>query len=529
MTIKINIADNHDLKPRIAVFGVGGAGNNAVNNMVGKVNGIDFWAANTDAQALENSATIKKIRLGVGLTRGLGAGSDPAVGRDAAEESMSEVLSALDGYDMIFITAGMGGGTGTGAAPVVARAAKERGILTVAVVTKPFHFEGARRMRIAEQGIEELYKYTDTVIIIPNQNLFRVANERTTFTEAFSMADDVLLLGVRGVSDLITMPGLVNLDFADIRTIMSVSGGKAMMGTGEAEGENRAIVAADLAISNPLLGVFIKGALGVIINITGGSDMTLFELESIVDRIREEVHPEANVIFGSAFNADAGNKIKVSVFATGIQQNNETLVQTSSSTQAKAQQQDMKPPYDAARYGDANVGNQDTIVDNVAMGYSKDSSSSQNINGAFIPPVAQKPKSEANSFIDVMNKSDFSDEESDEGFGGDGITKGALDAITKAAAAFNATDIEDFKNDGEGELPPMVAGVHASKNIQKDHALGDVVQDLHKGNAARTQPKQSLFGRVAATFMGSKNDVDNVLHNSNNANLDIPAFMRKKK
>jgi cell division protein FtsZ len=311
--------DEHEMKPRITVVGVGGAGGNAVNNMIrSNLIGCEFVVCNTDAQALLQSSAQRKIQLGIGVTRGLGAGSRPDVGRAAAEEALDEILEAMGGSNMVFITAGMGGGTGTGGAPVIARIARESGILTVGVVTKPFHFEGSHRMRIAEAGIDELQKFVDTLIIIPNQNLFRVANERTTFADAFKMADDVLHSGVRGVTDLMVMPGLINLDFADIRTVMGEMG-KAMMGTGEAEGEKRATDAAEAAISNPLLeDVSMKGARGVLINITGGLDMTLFEVDEAANRIREEVDPEANIIFGSTFDERLEGKMRISVVATGI-------------------------------------------------------------------------------------------------------------------------------------------------------------------------------------------------------------------
>ena len=311
--------DEHELKPRITVIGIGGAGGNAVSNMIrSNLIGCDFVVCNTDAQALQQSTAPRKIQLGVGVTRGLGAGARPDVGRAAAEEALDEILEAVNGSNMVFLTAGMGGGTGTGAAPVIARVARESGILTVGVVTKPFHFEGVHRMRIADSGIEELQKFVDTLIIIPNQNLFRIANERTTFADAFKMADDVLHSGVRGVTDLMVMPGLINLDFADIRTVMAEMG-KAMMGTGEAEGERRAIDAAEAAISNPLLDdVSMKGAKGVLINITGGLDMTLFEVDEAANRIREEVDPDANIIFGSTFDERLSGKMRISVVATGI-------------------------------------------------------------------------------------------------------------------------------------------------------------------------------------------------------------------
>ncbi|MGD9614883.1 MAG: cell division protein FtsZ [Alphaproteobacteria bacterium] len=312
--------DEQELKPRITVIGVGGAGGNAVNNMIrSNLVGCEFVVCNTDAQALQLASAPRKIQLGTGVTRGLGAGARPDVGRAAAEEAVDDILEAMQGSNMVFITAGMGGGTGTGAAPVIARTARESGILTVGVVTKPFQFEGVHRMRIAEAGIEELQKYVDTLIIIPNQNLFRIANERTTFADAFKMADDVLHAGVRGVTDLMVMPGLINLDFADIRTVMSEMG-KAMMGTGEADGERRAIDAAEAAINNPLLeDVSMKGARGVLINITGGTDMTLFEVDEAANRIREEVDPEANIIFGSTFDEKLAGSMRISVVATGIE------------------------------------------------------------------------------------------------------------------------------------------------------------------------------------------------------------------
>jgi cell division protein FtsZ len=320
MTIKLRAPETTELRPRITVLGVGGAGGNAVNNMIAsKLEGVDFVVANTDAQALAQSKAERRIQIGARLTEGLGAGARPDVGRAGAEESLEEILEQLAGSHMVFITAGMGGGTGTGAAPVIARAVREQGILTVGVVTKPFAFEGDKRMRIAERGIEELQAFVDTLIIIPNQNLFRVANDRTTFSQAFAMADDVLHSGVRGVTDLIVMPGLINLDFADIKTVMSEMG-KAMMGTGEAEGEDRSLKAAEAAISNPLLDdVSMKGARGVLINITGGPDMMLFEVDQAANRIRAEVDPDANIIFGGTILENMEGRLRVSVVATGIE------------------------------------------------------------------------------------------------------------------------------------------------------------------------------------------------------------------
>ncbi len=320
MSLNLNVPTSEaQLKPRITVIGVGGAGGNAVNNMIqSNLEGVEFVVANTDAQAIAQSLCSRTLQLGRNITQGLGSGSRPDIGKAAAEEALDEILADLEGAHMVFITGGMGGGTGTGAAPVIARAAREQGILTVGVVTKPFHFEGVHRMRIAETGIQELTQFVDTLIIIPNQNLFRIANEKTTFADAFKMADDVLHAGVRGVTDLMVMPGLINLDFADIRTVMTEMG-KAMMGTGEADGDNRSIAAAEAAISNPLLeDVSMKGARGVLINITGGPDLTLFEVDEAANRIRDEVDPEANIIFGSTYDDKMENQMRVSVVATGI-------------------------------------------------------------------------------------------------------------------------------------------------------------------------------------------------------------------
>jgi cell division protein FtsZ len=321
MTLNLTIPQqaHTDFTPRITVVGVGGGGCNAVNNMIAMgLDGVEFLVANTDAQALSNSRAGKRVQLGPHLTQGLGAGAKPEIGRAAAEEATEELARHLEGVHMVFVTAGMGGGTGTGAAPVVAQMARERGILTVGVVTKPFDFEGRKRLRLAEGGIEEMQKVVDTLIIIPNQNLFRLANERTTFQEAFKMADNVLYMGVRGVTDLMVNPGLVNLDFADIRTVMAEMG-KAMMGTGEAEGEDRAVRAAESAISNPLLDdISMRGAKAVLINITGGHDMTLFELDEATNRIRKEVDEDANIIFGTSLDPSLEGRVRVSVVATGI-------------------------------------------------------------------------------------------------------------------------------------------------------------------------------------------------------------------
>ena len=330
MSINIGPPAVEELRPRITVIGVGGAGGNAIANMItAEIEGVDFIVANTDAQALNNSIAEHRIQLGPDITQGLGAGSRPEVGRAAAEETAAEIERALDGVHMCFIAAGMGGGTGTGAAPVIAKAARDKGVLTVGVVTKPFLFEGTRRMRSADSGIEELQKHVDTLIVIPNQNLFLVAKAETTFKEAFALADEVLQQGVRSITDLMVMPGLINLDFADVRSVMAEMG-KAMMGTGEGSGENRALEAAEKAIANPLLdGVSMQGAKGVIISIIGGDDMKLLEVDEAANHIRELVDPNANIIWGSAFNPDLQGKIRVSVVATGIEQTEEMAYEAS--------------------------------------------------------------------------------------------------------------------------------------------------------------------------------------------------------
>src|ERR1700760_677040 len=319
MAIHLSAPRPTELKPRIVVFGVGGAGGTAVNNMIeAGLEGVEFVVAKTDAQQLQFSKTASRIQLGVQVTKGLGAGAHTEVGMSAAEESSIEIGEHLDGTHMVFITAGMGGGTGTGAAPIIAKAARERGILTVGVVTKPFMFEGRHRMRLADSGVSELQRYVDTLIVIPNQNLFRIANEKTTFAEAFAMADQVLHSGVRSITDLMVLPGLINLDFADVRTVMTEMG-KAMMGTGEATGEDRALMASQNAIANPLLDeVSLKGAKAVLVNVTGGLDMTLLEVDEAANAISDQVDPEANIIFGAAFDPSIEGKIRVSVVATGM-------------------------------------------------------------------------------------------------------------------------------------------------------------------------------------------------------------------
>ena len=339
MSIKLQLPKLTDLKPRISVIGVGGAGCNAINNMIAAgLNGVEFIVANTDAQALATSAAEHRLQLGVNLTEGLGAGSKPEIGEAAAEEAIEDIREQINGSHMVFIAAGMGGGTGTGAAAVIARAAKELGILTVGIVTKPFHFEGVRRMRIADAGIAEIRKHVDTLIVIPNQNLFRIANEKTTFSEAFVLADQVLYSGVACIVDLIIKEGLINLDFADVRTIMSGMG-SAVMGTGEATGERRASMAAEVAIANPLLDdVSLKGARGLLLSITGGRDLTLYEVDEAASRVREEVDPEANIIVGATFDEALGDRVRVSIVASGMLRTPESVTPP-----IPSQQSEMRP------------------------------------------------------------------------------------------------------------------------------------------------------------------------------------------
>lgn len=366
--INIKAPENIVLTPIITVFGVGGAGSNAVNNMISSnLQGANFVVANTDAQSLEHSHCQNKIQLGAATTRGLGAGASPEIGALAATESENEIRSYLENSNMVFITAGMGGGTGTGASPVIARIAKELGILVVGVVTKPFHYEGEHRMKTADKGLIELQQHVDTLIVIPNQNLFRIANEKTTFADAFKMADDILHAGVRGVTDLMIMPGLINLDFADIKAVMSEMG-KAMMGTGEASGEDRAINAAESAISNPLLDhSSMRGARGVLINITGGTDMTLFEVDSAANRIRDEVkNSEANIIFGSTFNPELKGIIRISVVATGIDADKvptykPTLAETTNAVPEEAYNEAIAQPTQIEEIPDFNSYNTENI------------------------------------------------------------------------------------------------------------------------------------------------------------------------
>lgn len=508
------MVDESSLRPKITVFGVGGAGGNAVNNMIrSNLEGIDFVVANTDAQALLQSMCERRIQLGLEITGGLGAGARPDVGRAAAEEATADITAYVKSSNMIFITAGMGGGTGTGAAPVIARIAKEHGVLTIGVVTKPFHFEGTNRMRTAERGIDELQQYVDTLIIIPNQNLFRVANERTTFADAFKMADDVLRSGVQGVTDLMVMPGLINLDFADIRTVMSEMG-KAMMGTGDAEGEKRAIEAAEAAISNPLLDdVSMKGARGILINVTGGYDMTLYEVDEAANRIREEVDPEANIIFGSTFDEKMNGRMRVSVVATGID--------------AAAVEQRKRAFGEAA----ANVGE---------GGNGRDSSNGSNDSRETDSRMDSSSASSYSSSSSSMSgrstaTSESSVQQQSQNASGSGL--GATQVSRDRDAADRGPSVGSNSGAAGSDKASPILGVVSNK-VQ--HGNGSDGRDEHMDDRPR---KPSLFERLTGIRRSSsqsrreddeyasrrqQRDVQAGASGNKEEDLEIPAFLRRK-
>ena len=478
MTINLSVPQNmQELRPRITVVGVGGAGCNAVNNMINAdLEGVDFLVANTDGQALAHSKASRKIQLGSAITQGLGAGSKPEIGRAAAEESLAEVMAELADCNMVFITAGMGGGTGTGAAPVIARAARERGILTVGVITKPFEFEGQRRMKQAEDGIEELQAYVDTLIIIPNQNLFRLANERTTFADAFHMADTVLHQGVCGVTDLMIKPGLINLDFADIRAVMGEMG-KAMMGTGEASGESRATQAAEAAINNPLLDdTTMKGAHAVLINITGGMDMTLFEVDEAANRIRKEVDTDATIIFGSAFDEKLDGVMRVSVVATGINAAMQSLGKPGSAT---------------AQLHVANV-RPSTILPNPIASFIPASPTGVGAPTAVdASPVAEMPlpmeaaaDSKAAELVPTVTKAETNHTDI-----------GALDNGDQL-------DIDDAINNSEAEAE-LETGTHEAVNLQYDRVAADGMEPAPSATAEPKAGATPVDGRTGIADAGA--------------------------
>ncbi|MEM9495632.1 MAG: cell division protein FtsZ [Pseudomonadota bacterium] len=529
MPLNLSVPELTELKPRITVVGVGGAGGNAVNNMIeSSLEGVEFVVANTDAQAVGLSKAEKQIQLGVKTTQGLGAGSLPEVGKAAAEESLDEILEHIGNAHMVFVTAGMGGGTGTGAAPVIAKAAKERDILTVGVVTKPFHFEGARRMRIANSGIDELHKHVDTLLIIPNQNLFSIANERTTFHEAFAAADQVLHSGVRGITDLMVMPGLINLDFADVRTVMSEMG-KAMMGTGEAEGEKRAIEAAEAAISNPLLDEqSMKGARGVLINITGSMDMTLFEVDEAANRIRSEVDAEANIIVGSTFNQDLEGRVRVSVVATGIDiEENDAFrpqVRTNPAAVAKPWREPVVVDKPAAEAAPQPVAAKTTIEQSVAV--SRVSPAVPSVSAPAAPTATPTQETVARPTATPAASA------------GDNNPVGDVHERIRKMLSEDAVGERIGKSSEErrSSSPLRPAEQHkgaqnpfqTTPNIGKHslEAAVDIFKKLGGGQAERRDappPRAAEAPRPSATVRGDLFD------DQNDAELEIPSFLRKKK
>ncbi|MCJ7421645.1 cell division protein FtsZ [Sphingomicrobium astaxanthinifaciens] len=502
MSIDFQRPEVDELRPRISVVGVGGAGGNAIANMMGAdVQGVEFLVANTDAQALNASAADTRLQLGLKITQGLGAGSRPEIGRAAAEETIEEIERALEGSHMVFVAAGMGGGTGTGAAPVIAKAARAKGILTVGVVTKPFAFEGARRGRAADSGIEELQQHVDTLIVIPNQNLFRLATPDTTFKEAFEMADEVLQQGVRGITDLMVMPGLINLDFADVRSVMSEMG-KAMMGTGEAEGENRAIEAAEKAISNPLLdGVSMKGAKGVIISITGGMDMKLMEVDEAASHIKELVDEDANIIWGSAFNDDLEGKIRVSVVATGIdgEEDVKGVPQSASTSQSSVF------TFPGAR------GGQPPATPSIAP---KASFSIDNATAAAARPTpGAKVEEEALDLTDALASEDEREDDDPLMLESDDILAGPVSAPPVAPPA---DDVAETDAEEEDDMPSLLAA---------------------KGNARKTVPTPppggggTLFERMSNIARGAQATGEEGAQDEPGfgaESFDIPGFLNRK-
>jgi cell division protein FtsZ len=515
MTLTLRIPEQQDLSPRITVFGIGGAGGNAVNNMIVKnLEGADFVVANTDAQALQQSSSSKKLQLGTKITEGLGAGARPELGTKAAEESIEEIIDILEGSHLCFITAGMGGGTGTGAAPVIAQAARQLGVLTVGVVTKPFQFEGAKRMRQAEAGIEALQKVVDTLIIIPNQNLFRVANEKTTFTEAFSMADDVLYQGVKGVTDLMVRPGLINLDFADVRSVMDEMG-KAMMGTGEASGEDRAIQAAEKAIANPLLDeISLKGARGVLINITGGNDMTLFELDEAANRIRDEVDPEANIIIGSTLDSNLEGTLRVSVVATGID------VVENRSIRNSEMDEFPENSHDAARARSITNG------ENKELGYKTDEVSNvlaeaKILRAPKINETSESIKDNAGQFENGKLTSSFNQNEDSKEIAP--LSPNQLARERLIAAVQKQPDPESYRR------PIIRDKINSMNKKVTGGAFNNLLQRMTGGHKGKLGDLDKPFSINESAGQNSKSTrSEQSLSNSEDERLEIPAFLRRQ-
>ncbi|MXO49928.1 cell division protein FtsZ [Erythrobacter gaetbuli] len=559
MSINIGPASSDDLRPKIMVIGVGGAGGNAIANMMAaEIEGVEFIVANTDAQALSSSSAEKRIQLGPDITGGLGAGARPEVGKAAAEETVEDIEDALDGCNMVFIAAGMGGGTGTGAAPVIAEAARRKGVLTVGVVTKPFLFEGTRRMRAAEAGIEELQKHVDTLIVIPNQNLFLVAKAETTFKEAFMLADEVLQQGVRSITDLMVMPGLINLDFADVRSVMSEMG-KAMMGTGEGEGENRALEAAELAIANPLLdGVSMAGAKGVIISIIGGEDMKLLEVDEAANHIRELVDEDANIIWGSAFNPDLQGKIRVSVVATGIEQSGSAAAAPTRSFSMSESRAPQRPvldlpsesvtddePFELSEGLSAEP--EEDVLDTMAedegissLGLSSASADDfgdedeedDDVDG-IVDPLAGLRNEETERF-DNYDEDDLPSPADDTGFGdgwtddGDGAAGSPLDLSDPLDGDAGQDELQlgaDQYADGQSPL--------ASKPGRKQAILGGGAGGGDAGGNAPASQGSTLFERMANLSRGSSqsesdDDDDGDEDEGSSGSLNIPRFLGRQ-
>ncbi|MEO6716424.1 MAG: cell division protein FtsZ [Novosphingobium sp.] len=518
MSINIGPPAIEELKPKIAVIGVGGAGGNAIANMIAaEIEGVDFLVANTDAQALNNSVAEHRIQLGPDITQGLGAGSRPEVGRAAAEETLAEIDRILEGVHMVFIAAGMGGGTGTGAAPVIAKAARDKGVLTVGVVTKPFLFEGTRRMRSAEAGIEELQKHVDTLIVIPNQNLFLVAKAETTFKEAFQLADEVLQQGVRSITDLMVMPGLINLDFADVRSVMAEMG-KAMMGTGEGSGENRALEAAEKAIANPLLdGVSMQGAKGVIISIIGGEDMKLLEVDEAANHIRELVDPQANIIWGSAFNPDLQGKIRVSVVATGIEQ--------SASHVEEAPR--------AAGFGMARGPAVPTVAAPQVQPLFEPRPAA--VPEPFEPePVVVAPVAVATQ-DEPLNLDDWDEDESEEEAP---VARESYASLTGVAPAQH--DPLDLELDQVDEAQAAVASNgsevgddllgNADRLANTDEPVSSMMQGRRRGLVSEPEGGSTLFERMAKLSRGSKSSADDAGDDAGDdgSSINIPRFLGRQ-
>ncbi len=530
MTLNLSIPDQNDLRPRITVCGVGGAGGNAVNNMIEKsLDGVDFVVANTDAQALQQSRANSKIQLGVKVTQGLGAGAQASVGAAAAEESIEQIVDQLAGSHMCFITAGMGGGTGTGAAPIIAQAARELGVLTVGVVTKPFQFEGIKRMRQAEEGVEALQKMVDTLIIIPNQNLFRIATEKTTFTEAFSMADDVLYQGVKGVTDLMVRPGLINLDFADVRAVMDEMG-KAMMGTGEAGGEDRAVQSAEKAIANPLLDeISLRGANGVLINITGGYDLTLFELDEAANRIREEVDPEANIIVGSTLDPNLEGVMRVSVVATGIDANTKF---DSVSDGARETHSYLPQKVTSAEESKAINSTAENVYAEAKIEHNQNSSLPSTEPGLFETSnkVAQSGFDPAIAGEDRPDQRATNSYESSIGISGsDGMGKAQSNPpgtpSKETLERLRAAVLKSPNNQTENSRP-MVATKNPKIKDKPRFGIGSLINRM-----AGTGPAAPIQSETLRSDQDSQQNNYNAEHNDTDANkekIEVPAFLRRQ-